>query len=89
MPGPRRQGISTAFATPPWCDMVINSKLSLSEKEREVLRRFQSGLGLEAAAASLGISVGAVRQRQASAALKLGAKSRTEAVSTAQKLGLL
>lgn len=61
----------------------------LSEREHEVLRTAASGGSNKEVAAALGISPRTVQEHLRSVFRKLGAASRTEAVITALRLGLL
>jgi len=62
---------------------------SLTARELAVLRLVSEGLGNKEIAARLGISAHTVKFHVASVLAKLGAHSRTEAVSTGLRTGLL
>jgi DNA-binding NarL/FixJ family response regulator len=62
---------------------------TLSPREREVLNLVASGLPNKAIARSLGISDHTVKFHVSSVLAKLGASSRTEAVTLATRLGIL
>ncbi len=62
---------------------------SLTTRESEVLRLMAQGLGNKGIAAALGISSHTAKYHVASVLAKLGAHSRTEAVSRGLREGLL
>lgn len=63
--------------------------VSLTEREREVLRYLAEGLANKQIARILGISVATVNKHVANVMAKLGACSRTQAVTIARRQGLL
>jgi DNA-binding CsgD family transcriptional regulator len=65
------------------------TELSLTDRERDVLRLLGEGLGNREIAAILGLSDHTVKFHLHSVFAKLGAESRTEAVSIAVRRGLL
>lgn len=62
---------------------------ALTSREREVLRLMARGLGNKGIAAELGISTHTAKYHVASVLTKLGAHTRTEAVSRGLREGLL
>lgn len=62
---------------------------NLTRAELEALRMVRDGMLLKEIAARLGISVGAVKQRLRNAKAKLGARTGSQAVSTAVRFGLI
>lgn len=62
---------------------------TLTVREREVLRLMAQGLGNKGIAAALGISSHTAKYHVASVLAKLGAHSRTEAVTRGLREGLL
>lgn len=63
-----------------WVDMIVGNT-ELTDGELDVLRGLKDGLGRSAIADQLGISESAVKQRAQKACVKLGAKTRTQAVA--------
>lgn len=63
--------------------------MSLTEREREVLRLMAKGLDNFRVAEQLGIGYGTVRSHVRGVLEKLGAQSRLEAVATARRNGLI
>lgn len=78
---------SAKFAA--WCPLVVEERIVLNERELAVLRGLLNGLNHTEIAASLGISVPTVRQRQTTAMHKLGAKTSHSAVGLAATYQLL
>lgn len=68
-------------------DSVVQE--ALTPREEEVLRCVVEGLGNKGVARDLGIGVGTVKTHLRSIYSKLGATSRTEAVTVAERRGLL
>lgn len=62
---------------------------ALTPREEEVLRCVVEGLGNKAVARDLGIGIGTVKTHLRSIYSKIGATSRTEAVTVAERRGLL
>jgi DNA-binding NarL/FixJ family response regulator len=62
---------------------------ALTPREEEVLRCVVEGLGNKAVARDLGIGIGTVKTHLRSIYSKIGAASRTEAVTVAERRGLL
>ncbi|MGR0318689.1 response regulator [Agromyces sp. ZXT2-3] len=59
----------------------------LSPREREVIRLIEQGMSNDAISRSLSISVGTVKRHNTNIFTKLGAKSRTDALRKASRLG--
>ena len=62
---------------------------NLTQAEIAALRMVRDGMRLKQIAHELGITEGAVKQRLKNARLKLGGKTGTEAISLAERFGLL
>jgi DNA-binding NarL/FixJ family response regulator len=80
------QRLMSAGADDPAPDTVMKS---LSERERAVLGLLVQGLTNKQIAAEMNIQLSTVKQYMGSILSKLGARSRTEAVATALRLGLV
>lgn len=81
---------SNGFALAPVRSQALDEQVeALTPREREVLQMLASGLGNKQIAAKLGISDHTVKFHVASILGKLGAASRTEAVSVGIRRGLL
>lgn len=72
-----------------WSQRVVDERPVLNERELSVLRALGDGMTHKEAADFLNISMATVRQRQASAMHKLGAKNPTSAVRMATAYQLL
>ncbi len=73
----------------PAAELAAADGTALTARERSVLRLVAEGLGNKEIAARLAISSSTVKYHVASVLAKLGAQSRTEAVSVGVRRGLL
>jgi DNA-binding NarL/FixJ family response regulator len=70
--------------------MTADTRLgTLTTRERQVLRMLADGLAHEEIANQLGIGSETVRTHVRKASSRLGASTRTQAVATALRLGLI
>lgn len=69
--------------------MALNTPLDLSAREKECLQATSRGLVSLQIAAELGLSARTVDSHIANAMRKLSARTRTEAVACALRLGVL
>jgi DNA-binding NarL/FixJ family response regulator len=67
----------------------VKTKQTLTAREREVLGLLADGLAHEEIARRLGIGSETVRTHVRKASSRLGASTRTQAVATALRLGLI
>ncbi len=72
-----------------WLHVAMAPPTNLTAAELEALRMIKEGMLVKEVADRLGISDGAVKQRLKSARIKLGAKTRSQAISTATGYGLI
>jgi DNA-binding CsgD family transcriptional regulator len=69
--------------------LAVEEGTALTPRELEVIRLMAHGLGNKSIARELGISTSTAKFHVASVLAKLGARSRTEAVSIGIRLGLV
>lgn len=85
------RALDAALAGRPYLDPAIRSQGvgRLTERERDVLALLAEGYQHEEIGARLGISAETVRTHLRKASERLGASTRTQAVATALRLGLI
>lgn len=72
-----------------WLHIAMAPPTNLTRAELEALRMVKEGFLVKEIAGKLGVSEGAVKQRLKNAKVKLGAKTGSQAVSTATGYGLI
>lgn len=72
-----------------WLHVAMAPPTNLTRAELEALRLVKEGLLVKEIASRLNVSEGAVKQRLKNAKMKLGAKTRSQAVSVATGYGLI